>query len=347
VPSFFSFRVAPGVRISASGRGVRAHLGPRAARLHVGGGGTGVSTGAGPFTHYQSLSRGSAGRRPTSGPSSAEQKAHEAQRIEAVLRAISTLHRAEFASPVEQTAPLPALPPFRALIEQAEAHHVRAASLFRRAERRAARSRARADAEIHARRILGEARAEQRQAQDALDESWRLLLINDEDTLLPALEAAFEDNQAPAAALGVDIDTVNIVVLVPGLDAVPDRLPSVTKAGNLSLKAMPKSTQAAVYRDVVAGHVLLSAQEALAVGVGLEAASVVAVRRESDGGLSALLATRIERNAVLHEGTPWAVLEHAVRDMTVNLRGISKTLSPLNLAKEPELRALVDECALD
>jgi hypothetical protein len=223
MPSFFSFRVAPGVRISASGRGVRAHLGPRAARMHVGGGGTGVSTGAGPFTHYQTLSRGSSGRRPTSGPSAAEQKAHEAQRIEAVLRGISTLHRAAFAAPVKQTAPLPALPPFRSLIERAEAHHLRAATLFRRAERRAARNRARVDAEMHAQRLLGEARAEQRQAQDAMDESWRLLMINDEDTLLPALEAAFEDNQAPAAALGVDNDTANILVPVPRLDAVPER----------------------------------------------------------------------------------------------------------------------------
>lgn len=44
-------------------RGVRVRIGPRAARLHVGAGGTGFSTGAGPFTWYRPL-RGKRRRTP-------------------------------------------------------------------------------------------------------------------------------------------------------------------------------------------------------------------------------------------------------------------------------------------
>src|SRR5215469_9128664 len=44
-------------------RGVRVRIGPRAARLHIGAGGTGLSTGAGPFTWYQPLG-GKRRRRP-------------------------------------------------------------------------------------------------------------------------------------------------------------------------------------------------------------------------------------------------------------------------------------------
>ena len=44
----FSIRIAPGVRIRASKRGIRTSLGPRIARVHVGGGRTGFSTGMGP-----------------------------------------------------------------------------------------------------------------------------------------------------------------------------------------------------------------------------------------------------------------------------------------------------------
>src|SRR5215469_4753316 len=44
-------------------RGVRVRIGPRAARLHIGAGGTGFSTGAGPFTWYQPLG-GKRRRRP-------------------------------------------------------------------------------------------------------------------------------------------------------------------------------------------------------------------------------------------------------------------------------------------
>jgi hypothetical protein len=46
----FYFKVAPGVKIRATKRGLRASVGPRAARVHFGAGGTGVSTGAGPVS---------------------------------------------------------------------------------------------------------------------------------------------------------------------------------------------------------------------------------------------------------------------------------------------------------
>lgn len=50
-------RIAPGVKVRVSRRGLRWSLGPREARLHFGAGGTGVSTGAGPWTAYRRLGR--------------------------------------------------------------------------------------------------------------------------------------------------------------------------------------------------------------------------------------------------------------------------------------------------
>ena len=38
-------------------RGIRARIGPRLLRLHVGAGGAGISTGAGPVTYYRPLRR--------------------------------------------------------------------------------------------------------------------------------------------------------------------------------------------------------------------------------------------------------------------------------------------------
>jgi hypothetical protein len=43
-------RIAPGVKVRLTRRGVRWGLGPRLLRAHFGAGGTGVSTGAGLFT---------------------------------------------------------------------------------------------------------------------------------------------------------------------------------------------------------------------------------------------------------------------------------------------------------
>ena len=50
-------RLAPGLKVRVTRRGVRWGIGPRAARLHAGAGGKGVSTGAGWWTWYKPLRR--------------------------------------------------------------------------------------------------------------------------------------------------------------------------------------------------------------------------------------------------------------------------------------------------
>ena len=78
-----SFKVAPGVRIRASSRGISAGVGPRAARVHVGSGGVGVSSGVGPFSAYSHLgggkrsSAGGAAARSYRGPTKASIAAYE------------------------------------------------------------------------------------------------------------------------------------------------------------------------------------------------------------------------------------------------------------------------------
>jgi hypothetical protein len=77
-----SFKVAPGVRIRASSRGLSAGVGPRAARVHVGTRGVGVSSGVGPVSGYAHLggggrSAGGTGRRAGYGPNKAAIAAHE------------------------------------------------------------------------------------------------------------------------------------------------------------------------------------------------------------------------------------------------------------------------------
>lgn len=77
-----SFKVAPGVRVRASSRGISAGLGPRAARVHVGTRGVGVSSGVGPFSTYSHLGGGGrttgAGSRSTyRGPTKASVVAYE------------------------------------------------------------------------------------------------------------------------------------------------------------------------------------------------------------------------------------------------------------------------------
>jgi len=133
-----SFRLAPGVRVRASSRGISAGVGPRAARVHVGTRGVGVSSGVGPFSAYSSLGggRGSAGgggrRASYGGPTKASIAAREREakaaareadidRVIALENALVSPHKANFPEARREVLPAPAEvdpDPIRAELEQ-------------------------------------------------------------------------------------------------------------------------------------------------------------------------------------------------------------------------------------
>lgn len=351
--SFFSFRIAPGVRLSASPRGLRAHVGPRAARLHVGGGRTGVSTGAGPFTYYQSLSGdgGSPGRSRRRS-AAALAKEQRASAIQEQLDRLCSLHRQSFPPAAPPVAPLPPVPSVHTLEEQARAERLQGISWFRFARRREARARAADDARTRRAQLLDDAHQAQQRAQEELDRQWVLLCANDTEQVLATLATHFGDNDAPAVAVGVDGDEARLAVMVPGADIVPEREPSTTSSGNLSLARMTKTRRTWFYRQAVAGDVLSTVNEALAVAPALASASVVALRATDPdvfGGqrTQALLAVRLRRDrlAPVHWRTAeaWDVIEQVGEDLRVDVFGRTKRLEPLPLEDEPDLAALVED----
>ncbi len=87
--------------------------------------------------------------------------------------------------------------------------------------------------------------------------------------MLATLSEAFEDNEDPAAPVGIDGAELSLVVLIPGEDAVPERLPAKTQAGNLTLRQLPKGEWHSFYRLLVAGHMLSTLREAFAVAPGI------------------------------------------------------------------------------
>ena len=77
--------------------------------------------------------------------------------------------------------------------------------------------------------------------QAQLDAQWNALLACDAEIVLLALNEAFADNEAAASAVGVDGTEVTLLVLVPGDSEIPSGKPTVTPAGNLSLKKLTKT----------------------------------------------------------------------------------------------------------
>ena len=111
IPDGDGFKVAPGVRIRASSRGISAGVGPRVARVHVGSRGVGVSSGVGPFSAYSHIGGGrssATGKRASyGGPTKASIAAREREakaaareadidRVAALERALVSVHRATF-----------------------------------------------------------------------------------------------------------------------------------------------------------------------------------------------------------------------------------------------------------
>lgn len=310
-----------------------------------------MSTGAGPFTYYQTLSGGK--RRRTPQPSTtgaAASKAERAHRIDAYLQLLTTLHHQEFA-PLEP--PVADLPPTASLPEVREQvrHELRAEVAWYdvpgrlRARRAADREAARRHADL-----VAEAQASQREQQGLLDDQWRRFTDGELEVVLEVLNGAFEDNLAPAAAIGLEDGEAQLAVLVPGEDAVPARKPGVTAAGNVSLRQMNQTQTAEIHRALVAGHVLATVKEAFAVAPQLTGAAVVALRDDGPDVYGAdrarpLLAVRFARADLVgvrwREVAAWDVVEQASTDLRVDLYGRTGALEPLDLSEEPELEELV------
>jgi len=362
----FYFRVVPGVKIRATSRGLRASVGSRAARVHFGAGGAGVSTGAGPFTYYApvhgSTRRPSTGRatralqtanqRRATGLTAAQQrKAAEAQPIIDAINGILNLHCAEFPAATAPVAAPPSLPSFAQVL----ARHTKAATSgigwIHRHQCAEAEARATTEAQQAFSALQADAKRTQDAKQQRLDEWWRQLIANEPHHVMWALIQAFEDNEAAAAATGVQDATASIVVHVPGTDALPDRMPGTTATGNLSLRKMTKSQASDLYKIMVRGYLVVTVKEAFAVAPGLADVAIVAVRQGpaiayGDRRPEAIAAAHFQRQASV--GIQWKtadavqIVNDAATDQLLETTGAAKTLAPIGLATHPDIKAALD-----
>jgi hypothetical protein len=354
----FSVKLAPGVRVRASSRGLRTSIGPRAARVHVGAGRTTFSTGAGPVTLSTSGGRSRSGTRRPSAASyqrqlsvapAAAAKAEEARRLAGIFGELLDVHRADFPPAQRPLAPPPAEPDAEAIRRRHRDAATAGLGFFQRAAKTAARELAdqQAEGEIQELRAQGARAQVEHQAQ--LDAWWQDLRGNHPETVIAALAEAFEDNEAAAAPLGVDGDEVALVLLAPPESVVPERMPGTTAAGNLSLRKLPKGERAAFYTQVVLGHVVVTIKEALAVAPGIQGVRVVVLRSAGPDAygrprLDCILAGRWTRAAF--EGVQWAtasaatVAQDTAAEFVANVKA-GKELQPLDLTDQPAIRGLL------
>ncbi|MEV0569771.1 TerD family protein [Dactylosporangium sp. NPDC050588] len=366
----FGIRLAPGIRLSVSSRGLRMGVGPRIARVHVGAGRVGFSSGIGPFSYYTSAGgRRRSGRRTTGsrsggGPTRAQlaqlqrdarrQAAQEAyDALVGLERGLTSLHLEDFPVTVPPPDSGPEPVDRAAVLADLEQRELATLGRFDFSGRREARRRAQAALPA----LVAAEQAQRAATHHALRATevaaWTSLVENDPGAVLDALEAAFADNESEA--VGVNCEpapggaAVSLVVMVGTVDAMPDRKPTLTAAGAPSSAKRTKKERADLYLRWLASTVLATVKEAFAVAPGVTEARVLVIRRDPAatdpaGYLAAVYAGRFHRQALVTWN--WALVnpvEELVRapDARLHRKGAALQLVALDLHAEPELGAVL------
>lgn len=298
-----------------------------------------------------SRSRAAGGSGPGGSRPTRDEKIERGEQIRQREREIKSLHLRRFDPAEPPVAP----PPGPLAEDEIRARHVAAAleglGFFKRSARRDAKATAFAAAEEEISNLGVLQERERSDFQRQLDERWKRLLENDPEVVLPTLEAAFEDNAAPAAAVNLEGDEVSILMRAPSIGSVPSERYTITDAGNPSIRKRTKTDRVGYHNLLICGHVCLTLKETFAIAPSVMSARVVVVRADLDGkysvaGYSCILATVVERQrfgaATWRPGNAGDVLNKVASMQRANQRGQVLELSPIPLGDEPDLRLLLE-----
>lgn len=295
------FRVSPGLRLRATRRGPRISIGPRIARVHVGGGRSAVSAGRGPFTVWSTLAGGGHAT-PSSSPTG-NRKAAAWQDQRAHLDTLLSQHEL----PVTRAHP-PMVPPpppvdVAAVRRTLRRRATTSIPVWRLGAWLAARRSADRHLDAEVARLTAEREQEHATQQAEADRWWHALLANDEDVVSGQLERSFERHAMPATPVGVSGDTAYLIVPVE----TPERLigkrePTITDKGNLSLAVMSKTRRHELFVQAIGSAILAVAAETFAVAPGIQQVTVAVVEPGHPAGPAVIALAELTRQVVLPDG---------------------------------------------
>jgi hypothetical protein len=186
--------------------------------------------------------------------------------------------------------------------------------------------------------------AERAGEQAAADRDWKRLNANFPEVTLAALEQAFADNEAPAAAIDCDGDHTTVLMQFVAPEAiVPERRPGRTPTGKRTLKKRTKTEINALYLQALGSNALATVKEAFAVAPGTEVIQLMVIRRETDkrhaGELAAIYLGEFDRAGFAGASgarDPARSLSLAA-EAVLNLKGQTAAVSPIDLSAREDL----------
>jgi hypothetical protein len=351
-PVPFSLKPAPGVPIEASRDGLQTNLGPWARRVYVGQQFANRDIPATPQTFYvPTRARREHPSYLAPEPPPAADKAQQAQALASAIEGVLKLHHQDFPAVQQRVVPNPPRPDHAAILSRRMNDALARVSIFRRSTRKAAKAAAMLATQMECNELEAANQAQYVAIQQEIDQLWQRLITNDPDVVLAVLSHTFQTSGANAAPLGVWDAEAHMALLAPEPTALPERYPTTTAAGNLSLKRLTKGEIADLYKQLVAGMVLVTAKEVFAVAPGISDIRIVALRgtpADAYGKVraDAILAAQIPRAAL--NGVQWTrtdaftILNEISSELLIRIAGTSKAFAPLNLKTEPEIAGLID-----
>lgn len=299
-----SFKVAPGVRISASSRGVRTSIGNNTARVSFGGGRTytsakvaGIRVSQNTYSSGHTSTRVSAGGFSTGSSSAAPrraaaprpslaqlERAAQADEVQRIERELTSLHLEQFPAAGPEAVPAPEPVALDPLVKAYQQEAVKGIGFFRFGQRRAAKERAKAEAGVEAARIDANNQEIYRGLLQEAAADFQRLVQHDPDSVIAAIDAAFADNASESTCVdaGTDEDGTQfatVVVVFGSADLVPEKVAALTPAGKPTLKKRTKTDRNALYVRALASTVLATVREALASSPSTDEVRVVVLRR--------------------------------------------------------------------
>ena len=267
-------------------------------------------------------------------------KAQQAQALASAIQGIRTLHHQEFPPVQKAVLPYPPRPDHAAILSRRMNDALARVSIFRRSTRKAAKAAAVLATRMECSELEAASQAQYVAVQQEIDTLWQRLITNDSDVVLAVLSHEFQNSSAHAAPLGVWDAEAQLALLAPDLAALPERHPTTTAAGNLSLKKFTKGEMADLYKQLLAGLVLATAKAAFAVAPGVTDIRIVALRNtpaDAYGKIrpEPILAARIARAAL--NGVQWtkadalSILSEISSELLTRIAGPSKAFAPLDL----------------
>jgi hypothetical protein len=186
-------------------------------------------------------------------------KAQQAQALTAAIEGIRRLHHREFPLVQRLVVPYPPRPDHAAILSRRMNDALAGVSIFRRSTRKAAEAAAVLATRMECSELEAAGQAQYVAVQHEIDKLWQRLITNDSAVVLALLCHVFQNSSVRAAPVGVWDAEAQLALLAPDVAALPERHPTTTAAGNLSLKKFTKAEMADLYKQLLAGLALATA----------------------------------------------------------------------------------------